>query len=163
MILEDRKMGDLSGNSSLSAGINRGISHKNYQMSKSQNDWQSDLHSELITWKEEAQRQFSNIIDSNSNIIDIHSSNIYKTINELLADVGDLQAQLSVVTEERNDLLETVKNLSGEIEQLNTKLSCTQTRSEPEDYCDQGGNSIDFFWNEKCPKNWNENWNEITF
>ena len=27
----------------------------------------------------------------------------------------------------------------------------------------QGGNSIDFFWNEKCPKNWNENWNEITF
>ena len=27
----------------------------------------------------------------------------------------------------------------------------------------QGGNSIDFFWNEKCPENWNENWNEITF
>ena len=26
-----------------------------------------------------------------------------------------------------------------------------------------GGNSIDFFWNEKCPENWNENWNEITF
>ena len=27
----------------------------------------------------------------------------------------------------------------------------------------QGGNSIDFFWNEKCPENWNENWNRITF
>ena len=28
---------------------------------------------------------------------------------------------------------------------------------------DKGGNSIGFFWNEKCPENWNENWNEITF
>ena len=27
----------------------------------------------------------------------------------------------------------------------------------------QGGNSIGFFWNEKCPENWNENWDKITF
>ena len=27
----------------------------------------------------------------------------------------------------------------------------------------QGGNSIGYFWNKKCPENWNGNWNKITF
>ena len=27
----------------------------------------------------------------------------------------------------------------------------------------KGGNSIAFFWNKKCPENWNGNWNKITF
>ena len=130
-------MGDLIENSSASANINRDVSHKNYQMKKSQNDWKIDLYSEFISWKEESQRQFSNIIDSHSNIIDTHSSSIEKTINELLADVGDLQAQLSVITKERNDLLKTVKNLRGDVKQVNENLSFTQTHSEPEDYYDQ--------------------------
>ena len=100
--------------------------YTSYELKKSQNEWQSDLYSKLGSWREESQRHFSNIIDS-------HSNTIAMTINELQNGVCLLQEQLSVVSKERNDLLETVDNLSGKIRQLSSKLPVIRPLQEPED------------------------------
>ena len=75
-----------------------------------------DLFMKLNSWKENSQRElstfmfntyadFSNIITSQSTIID-------KEINSLVEQVGDLKGKLSIMTQERNDLKETVVKLS---------------------------------------------------
>ena len=75
-----------------------------------------DSFKELSLWQEESQRQFSNIMH-------FHSNCIAKTIVELVKEVCDLQGQLSVTTKERDDLIESVRNLSEEIKLLNSNLS----------------------------------------
>ena len=81
-------------------------------------DFQSDsinkvgeLFQKLRSWRderEESHRQLSNIIS------------VYN--NSVIEGINDLQAKLSEVTNERNHLLATVHNLSGEIRQLSAKL-----------------------------------------
>ena len=108
------------------------------EMKETQNEWQSDLYSRLDSWKkelsclwEESQRHFSNIIES-------HCNRIAKTINEFQDDACQLQAQLSVVSKERNDLLETVDNLSSKIRLLSSKSHVMQPLQDPgaEEYHD---------------------------
>ena len=84
------------------------------------------LFKELESWRDESQRQFSNIINC-------HSESINKAINDLVEEVGDLQAKLSTTTHERNDLMETVKNLSGGIRQLRATLPVDNHRLEAQD------------------------------
>ena len=74
-----------------------------------------DLFKALGSWRDESQRQFSTIINS-------HSKSIIKVINNLVGEVSSLQSQLSVITNERNDLLKTVDNLNCEIRHLSEKL-----------------------------------------
>ena len=71
------------------------------------------------SWRDESQRQFSNIIES-------HKNKINKRINDLVEEVCDLQAKLSATTKEKNDLIETVNNLSGGIRQLSATLPTVQ-------------------------------------
>ena len=68
----------------------------------------------LSIWREVSQREFSNIIT-------FHNGNINKGINDLVEEVSDLKIKLSDVTRERNDLLETVHNLSEDIKQRNAE------------------------------------------
>ena len=88
----------------------------------------SSLHffEELSTWREESHREFSNIITT-------HSSSINKGINALVEEVSELKIKLSVVTKERNDLLETVHNLSNDIRQRNAELPCADPLLEAEE------------------------------
>ena len=69
----------------------------------------------LNSWREESNRQFSDIINS-------HCSSIDRGITDLVSEVSCLQDKLSVTRKERNVLLGTVANLNGEIRQLNAKL-----------------------------------------
>lgn len=69
------------------------------------------LLDELISWREESSRQFSNIIN-------LHISNINKGINDLDEEVSDLQTKLSMTTKEKDDLHENVAKLSSENRQL---------------------------------------------
>ena len=76
-----------------------------YRLSKSKRCCQRevrDLLQQLSSWREESNRQFSNIIDS-------HTSSINKGINDLSEEVCDLRTKLSVITQERNNLLQNVK------------------------------------------------------
>ena len=55
---------------------------------------------------------------------------------------------------EEDRLVEELKRSLGNFDDLAYLVECCATA---------GGNSIALFWNEKCPKNWNANWNKITF
>ena len=109
------------------------------QAANGDQDWQTEvwnLFKNLNSWQEESNNQFSNIINS-------YDKSIKKGIGELAQEVCDLKTQLSeatkvyrenytTITDERNVLLETVKNLNDEIRQLNAKLLAAQTITAPE-------------------------------
>ena len=84
-----------------------------------------NLFKKLSSWKEGSQREFSNIIN-------YHSSSINKGINDLVQEVCSLKSKLSVITTERNELLERVDKLSVEIKELSTKLEMVQDFPDPE-------------------------------
>ena len=67
-----------------------------------------DLHKKLVLWRDESHKQFLNIVDTHINIIN-------DAMNTFVEEVNDLQAQLSASRKERNDLIETVRTLSGKI------------------------------------------------
>ena len=73
------------------------------------------LFEKLSVWREESHREFSNIITS-------HSRSINKGINDLVEEVTELKVELSIITSERNDLLETLQNLSNDIKLRNAEL-----------------------------------------
>ena len=77
------------------------------------------LFEKLNQWREESYNHHSKIIDS-------HSNGIQNGINDLMVEVCELQAQLSVITKERNGLLQTTDNLRGEIRQLSAHVPITQ-------------------------------------
>ena len=79
----------------------------------------------LIVWREESHREFSNVLQ-------FHSSSINKGISNLVEEVNDLQVKLSVITKERNDLLETVHNLSDDIRKRSA-LSSPQAFPGPDE------------------------------
>ena len=84
------------------------------------------LLEKLISWREESNRQFSDIIDS-------HTSNINKGINDLAEEVCDLRAKLYIITKERNDLLENVDKLSSENKQLRGAIHVVQSLADPQE------------------------------
>ena len=82
------------------------------QMSKNQHDSQGevrDFFGKIMLWRNESQREFLNIVDTHSNIIN-------EAMCSLVEEVSDLKAQLSVTRKERNKLIETVKNMSRKIQ-----------------------------------------------
>ena len=85
-----------------------------------------DLFTKLDSWKEESQREFStfmlNTYAEFSNIMSSQSTLIDMRVNSLVEEASCLQAQLSIITEERNDLNETVENLSWQNKSLKDKL-----------------------------------------
>ena len=102
-----------------------------------------DLFKDLRSWKEEreeSQRKLDILIES-------YSGSIQKGMNDLAEEVGDLQARLSVLTRERNGLLETVGVLRSEIDQLRAKVPIVQPLKEIEEnqineYNDTRGDEI---------------------
>ena len=79
----------------------------------------------LSIWREESHRDFSNIIQ-------FHSTTINKGISDLVQEVNNLKDDLSMITRERNDLLETVHNLSNGLRQRNIESQIRQPSPEPE-------------------------------
>ena len=109
------------------------------QRNKSHEECQSELRylfKRLTSWKEESQIKFSNIINSQSTIIE-------NGISNLVEEVSDLQAQLSVITKERNNLLETVENMGGEIKSLQAKLPSLDILPKSEENHSQDADKID--------------------
>ena len=85
-----------------------------YGLNKINKEYQGELRylfTKLNSWQEESQRQFYNVINS-------QSINIDKSLSNLLEEVSDLQAQLSIITRDRDNLILTVDNLRGEITRL---------------------------------------------
>ena len=64
-----------------------------------------ELFQKLESWRDQTQRQFAGILN--------YHSNISKTINNLVDDICDLHAKLSVTKNERDALIEIVNNFSG--------------------------------------------------
>ena len=80
----------------------------------------------LNIWRNESHKEFSNIVKS-------HRNSINKCINDLAEEVEDLKDKLSVITRERNDLLETVHNLTKDIGLRSAELHGQQELPQPEE------------------------------
>ena len=91
---------------------------------KIQNVCQSEVW-DMFKRKEESQTQLTKIINS-------YDNSIKKSFSDLVQEVSGLKTQLSITTNERNVLMETVNNLNDEIRQLNVKLLDANPLSEPE-------------------------------
>ena len=96
----------------------------------------SYLFNKLDSWKEASLREFSKIVNS-------HRSNINNGVNDLVEEVCDLKARLSVITKERNDLLDKVDVLGGEIMELSDKLTREKSFPDPDENHAQGGLEMD--------------------
>ena len=86
---------------------------------KMQRDCQGEvrhLFMKLHSWREESQREFSTFMFNTcaefSNIMNPQGTIICKGIENLVEELSDTKAQLSMITQERNDLLETVESLN---------------------------------------------------
>ena len=102
------------------------------------NDCQGEarhVFEKLALFREESNQQFYDIINS-------HSNSINKGINDLVAEVFDLQGELSVIKGAQNGLLEIIDNLNGEIRQLNAKLTMAKSLQENIDHQTQGAEDI---------------------
>ena len=96
-------------------------------MSKSPMDSQtevSDFIQKLHLWREDSQREFTNIVNSYSD-----------SINKGISDFAE---QLSVVTKERNELLEKVDNLSDEVREMRAKSPNVKSITESESNLNKG-------------------------
>ena len=89
-----------------------------------------DFFNELGSWIDSSQTQFSAIID-------LHNAKIINGIGNLVAEVGGLHFQLSITTNERNVLIETVKNLNKEIRNLKSELINQQSFPDLRDKRDE--------------------------
>ena len=85
-----------------------------------------EVFDKLISLREESYRQFSDIIDS-------HNSSVSKGINDLVNEVYDLRAELSLVRKEKSVLIETVDNLNVEIRQLGALLLSAERSPKAEE------------------------------
>ena len=93
------------------------------------NDYQleaSSFFKKLSSWREESNRQFSHIINS-------HSCLIIEGINDLVEKNSVLQAELSIIKQEKNGLITTVDNLNEEIRLLKTKIQPVQHSQDIQD------------------------------
>ena len=121
-VLEQMKMNRFEVKSS-TLGKRAASREMKYQVSKGLNDTQSEvrnLFKKLSSWKEESQRELSDIING-------CTYNINKGIKDLVEEVCDLKTQLSLKTEECNDLLETVDKLNGEIRHMSDGFKAQPT------------------------------------
>ena len=112
-----------------------------------------DLFNKFISFREETHKQCSTIINAHS---------INKGIHDLVEEVFQLQAQVSIITKERNVLLETISNLNCEIRQLNSKIPVCDALSEAEETLndseeDNSDTNVHFVERNTIP---NENHNE---
>ena len=117
------------------AMVNRDISMGfNYQKSKTQQASECktmDLLKKLNSWSKEmkeSQRQLDNILTS-------YCGSIKKELYDLTEEVSDLQAQRSVITKERNEMILAVDKMNGEIDQLRAQLLTARALPEPEEDC----------------------------
>ena len=80
-----------------------------------------DLFQDLNSWsneRAESQKQLDNLLS--------------KCTNDVLEEVRDLKGKHSLITKERDDLIETVIQQSGQISHLKDKLKIAQKLPEPE-------------------------------
>ena len=94
------------------------------------------LFGRLNSWREESQKEFSNIVNSLSSGMD-------KELCNLLKEVSDLQEKLSAITEERDNLVETVENMGREMTRMQTKMSSLNTLLDPDDSLYEGNQEND--------------------
>ena len=121
------------------SSAHRLLQNLKYEVSRSEKDAQGEvrgLFKKLSSWMEEAQRQFSSTINS-------HAQSMNKGLNDLSGEICDLETKLSVITKERDDLLNTVNNLSGGIRQWSDKLPTKQSLPEQEENHNQNIQEVD--------------------
>ena len=107
---------------------NKLIQHMRYELNRSKQDSHGevgDMYKKLISWMEDSQTLFSNTINSNA-------ERMNKGLNALAEEFCGLETKLSVITQERDDLLKTINNLSDEIRQWSTKLLTKGSLPEPD-------------------------------
>ena len=95
----------------------QGFHHLNQKQLGSLSELQYFLE-ELGSWRrerEESQKQLDSLIDS-------YSSSIKRGIDNLIVQVGDLQAKNNLITEENSKLLVIINKANAEIEHPNDKI-----------------------------------------
>ena len=101
----------------------------NHHVKSVQKDCRSEVRDflkKLEVWKDESQRQFSMVVNS-------HSNDIIEAMDNLVEENCDLQAKLSSVTQEKNDLTVTVNDMRGELKQISAKLLAQRPAPKPVD------------------------------
>ena len=92
--------------------------------------WASSLFSDLGSWQNRSQIEFSKIVNS-------HNTNIMEGMKGLIAEIHDLQNQLRITSKEKNTFIETVNNLNGEIKKLKSELITFKSLSQANANCTQ--------------------------
>ena len=108
-------------------------SHVNY--SKGDTKFEiGDIFKKLRSWseeREELQRQLSNMISS-------YNTSVDKSFRDLIKGFSDMEAELSFVSNERDELRTRVSNLSDEVKELTDQLlNMKSFPKEPERNLDQ--------------------------
>ena len=84
-----------------------------------------DLFNKFSSLRDKTHKQFTTLINA-------HNESINNGIKNLVEEVCQLQGQVSIITNEKNVLLETIANLNVEIRQLRSKSPEDNTLSESE-------------------------------
>ena len=111
------------------SSANKLIQNLKYEVGRGKKDGQGevgDMFKKLSSWLEDRQTQFYSTLQSSA-------LSMTEGLNELSKEISDLETKLSVITKERDDLLNIVNNLNGEFGQLSTKSPCLQSLKEPEE------------------------------
>ena len=87
-----------------------------------------DVFQKLSSCMEKSQRQVSLSIQA-------HVQGMNKNINDLAEEVSNLEAELSIVTKERDDLLSTINKLSGEIRQWSARSPAKESLQQTDISC----------------------------
>ena len=115
-----------------------------YQLNMSLKECQSDMRYMFIwlkSWQEKSQKEFTNMINSQSTIIE-------QSLGTLVEKVNELQTQLSAVKKERDNLLETVATMGSDIAKLQAKLPSPRALPDSEENPCQDAEEIDCLRNQ---------------
>ena len=109
--------------------------HANENYNKASHREIKNAFKKLGSWREKSQKELSFI-----------SKSINNGINDLIEEVRDMEAELVATKKEKNDLIQTVSNLSSEIRKLSAELAVTQSLPipDPEDIHNQDATKEEF-------------------
>ena len=121
---------------STAQGLIRSLKNEVSRGKKDSDGEVKDMFKKLNSWIEDSQTQIFSTINA-------HALGMNRDLEELNETICDLDTKLSLVTKERDDLLDFVNNLSSGIRQWSAKLPGIQSLSEPEKCHNKNDHEVD--------------------
>ena len=122
LLWEAGKMNDIDKSSPATSQIQK-LKYEVIRCKKDGEDEITDICNKLSSWVDDSRRQFSDIIN-------LHALSLNRGLDDLNEKICGLETKLSVITKERDDLLNIVNNMGGE-------SHCIKPLQEEEKYHNQ--------------------------